>query len=228
MTKTERQKLKDEIDAKVRERVANGEIVAGEVVIFEEEVETAIADSEEAKRAALLWRDQPWRLFTRCTRHGDMAYCAGPTRDSVICLRCYLEAPSKRRRKTMSGNNNKTSAVSLRAPFLEALMERVSGLTAIEKVAYVRVVEGKRTVAYVNGDRKLKIDVPASGGGLDSFKIASTGEFEPALLAIASFTAPREETPESVVEAPPAPATAAKPDPKPRKRTRSRRRKVTA
>lgn len=235
MTGPERSTIKEKIDAAVRARLDAGEEVPGDLVMDEE-----IPDTEETRRAYLLWKGQSWRLFTRCSSHGDMAYCAGPTRDSVVCLRCFIAGPTRSRRKKMNATTT-TTAVSLRAPFVAKIRENLDGVEIIEKVAYDRAVLDKKTVAYINGDRKLKVDVPrAEGSGVEGFKITTEDEFGPALDAIAGLAealhakataaaaaptpAPAEETPVADVEVEPD----AKPTPRKRSSKGSRSRSKSA
>jgi hypothetical protein len=213
MTESQRRVLRKKIDEEVRRREGDRRKRDGDVVIAEEEeTQEAIEHDETLRRAALVWRKQQWRLYTKCTKHGEMAYCAGPTRDRVVCLACWIDPDIKtqsRRRRTMS-----TEETNLRTPFLEALMKRVEGLKPIEKKAYVRVVDGTRTVAYVNGERRLKVDVPREGGGLDGFSIKTKAEIAGVVSTIAKRQPKQEEEPaeapaaDVTVEAPAGEATA--------------------
>jgi hypothetical protein len=219
MTSDTRRTIKERIDAAVRARLEAGEEIPGDLVMDEE-----LPDNEETRRAYLIWKAQPWRLFTRCSSHGEMAHCGGPTRDSVVCLRCYIAGPTRSRRKTMNATTT-TATVSLRGPFVAKIRENLDGVEIIEKVAYDRVVRGKKTLAYVNGDRKLKIDVPkVEGSGVDGFKIAAEDEFGPALDAIGALDAALL----AKVTAATAPVEEVEPDPKPEPKKRSRSRKAPA
>lgn len=227
MTSSERQTIKAKIDAAVRQRIATSEEVEGDLVMDEE-----VPDTEENRRLYLLWKAQPWRLFTRCSSHGDQAYCAGPTRDSVICLRCYAAGPTTKRRRKMSANTT-TSGVSLREPFEAKISETLDGVEIVSKVAYSRAVKGKATLAYINGDRKLTVEVRRAGEtGLDKFKIASEDEFGPAIEAMGALDAALLAKASEV--AAPAPASEpevepeVEPDPKPAKKSRSRKARAAA
>lgn len=228
MTRARRESLKAAIDAEVRKRTDGDKIDTGDVLIFETEVDEAIAESEEYRRAALVWKDQPWRLFTKCGQCGEMRYCCGPTRDSVVCLRDYIAGPPKRR-KSMSGTT--TSAVSLREPLIEKLSEALDGKPVVlVKASYSRVTLDGKTIAYVNGDRKLKID----GAGLAPISVTEKSEIAAAVKTIAANAkkvVPAEPTvadatQAAVTEAAAAASDEVEPDPKPEpaKKSRSRSR----
>jgi hypothetical protein len=135
-----------------------------------------------------------------------------------------------------------TSAGSLREPF-ESKVAEIEGVEIVAKAAYSRAVLGKRTLAYIGGDRKLRVEVRAEAGSLPkavgefkpldlaTFTVASEADFERVVLAIRSAL-PSEETPaEALAEkaAETAKAAEVEPDPKPAaKKSRSRKAKATA
>ena len=227
MTGSEREALKAKIDEAVRDKVSGKEIDTGDVVIPETDVPGV--DEETLARTALIWRDLPWRLFTTCTTCDTSGvYCCGKTRDTVQCLACAVTgtAPGGKRNARRRVMSTTTTAVSLREPFLARVREEL-GVEIFEAKAYVRVIEGKRTLAYVNGDRKLRIEtakLPPEKGVNAAFSVTSEDDFATAVEAIGAARLTETE-PETTVEAEPARAAATSsgkrttaPDPKPAKK----------
>lgn len=168
MTGEQRKALKAAIDEAAREKLAAARTIDPySVAVTEDGIEETI-DEETLARITAVWRDQDWRLYTACTSCERQAHCAGSTRETVRCLGCEIAGPNRRRTRMTTKN---TETVSLRP----ALYEKIKGLdlTVTPAKSYDRLVVGSKTVAYVNGDRKLRLDVRIAEGDVP----AATGEF---------------------------------------------------
>jgi hypothetical protein len=214
VTGDRRKALKAAVDAATRERIAAARSIDPySVPVTEEGIEETI-DEETLARIVDVWRDQDWRLYTACSSCDRQAHCAGATRETVRCLACEIAGPNRRRTRMTTKT---TETVSLRPALYEKLPESL-GLTVTPAKSYDRLVLGTKTVAYVNGDRKLRLDVripeadvPAAVGefaygkypGLASVSIAEPGDFPRAVAilkkAAAKIGAPAPE-PEPAVE----------------------------
>ena len=129
-----------------------------------------------------------------------------------------------------------TQTVSLREPFIAALRERFPTVEVVEKKAYAAVREGKKTLANVNGDRKLLVTSPAlRKAGHDATAATSEADFAKILDQIADLreklAAPPQDATvkaaaaEAIVETPEPEVT---PDPKPEKKKRAPRKRAAA
>lgn len=235
MTGEGRKRLKQEIDRATREKLAAERTIDPySIAVTEDGVEETV-DEETLARIVAVWRDQDWRLRTACSLCGNQAYCAGPTRDRVICLSCEISGGPTKRRKRMTTKNTET--VSLRPGLYDAIADL--GLTVTPAKSYDRLVLDGKTVAYVNGDRKLRLDVripeaeiPRATGefvygkyaGLASVSIPTAGDFKRA-AAILKAAAAKVAEPAEPAKSEPEPAKAeveVEPDPKPTKAPRKR------
>jgi len=43
------------------------------------------------------WRSSRWRMFTRCQRCGQVAFCVGRRRRSMVCSSCFIKQGRRRR-----------------------------------------------------------------------------------------------------------------------------------
>lgn len=246
MTSETRKALKAAVDQARREQIASTPTIEpGSIIVTESGIEETL-DEETLARLSAIWRSRPWRMSTTCSSCGTCpAHCAGETRETVVCLACFLAGPTGRRKRMTT----KTETVSIRPAFHEAVTSALPGVTVAESKTYDRLVEGKRTIAYVGGDRKLRVEVrvaaeklDASVGdykpgssGLMNFYLSSAEDFERVVTALRLARADAAEAtpaapPETVAE-PAAPKKRAakakgdsevKPDPKPARKSRSR------